>query len=166
MKPAVMLIVMLLFAAGLPGGTALSSDGNELQGWGPDDPYNRHFDNAAIEKTRGWVVGFKFERPLPGMSPATIMMVDDGTGLIEVHICPAWFARPEDVGVRVGDRVKIKGCRAVVGGKRVFMAAKIKKDGFHEFKVRLTKNGKPFWTFSLEEVVREFSDTTAGGTGR
>jgi hypothetical protein len=161
-----MLIVLLMFAASLPGNAAPSSDSNDLAGWGPDDPYNRLFDHSAVEKIKGRVVGFKFERPLPDMSPATIMMINDGSGSIEVHICPTWFARPEDIGVRVGDRVKIRGCRVEIGGKSVIMAAKIKKRGFHEFKVRLTKNGKPFWTFSLEEVVREFSSAAAEGIER
>ena len=35
------------------------------------------------------------------------------------------------------------------------MASKIKKGNYFEFKVRLTKNGKPFWTMTPEELSRE-----------
>jgi hypothetical protein len=35
------------------------------------------------------------------------------------------------------------------------MASKVKKDEMFEFKVRLTKNGKPFWTMTAEELASE-----------
>jgi hypothetical protein len=101
------------------------------------------------------VVGFKAEPPMPGMSPGTIMVVKTGTQLIDVHICPTWFAKPGDIGVKKGDRVKIKGCRTEIDQKEVFMAAKVKKGNYFEFKVRLTKNGKPFWTLTPEELAGE-----------
>jgi hypothetical protein len=85
------------------------------------------------------------------------MIVRSGKRLIDVHICPTWFVNPVDVGIKKGDRVKIKGCRAEISGKQVFMASKIKKENHFEFKVRLTKNGKPFWALTPEEVVKESS---------
>lgn len=45
--------------------------------------------------------------------------------------------------------------RAKIDGKDVFMASKVKKGNFFEFKVRLTATGKPFWTLTPEELVRE-----------
>ena len=44
---------------------------------------------------------------------------------------------------------------AEIDGKDVFMASKIKKGDFFDLKVRLTKNGKPFWTMDPEELARE-----------
>jgi hypothetical protein len=84
-----------------------------------------------------------------------MMVVKDGRRLINVHICPTRFAKPGDVGVKKGDRVKIKGCRAEVAGKEVFMVSKVKKYNYIEFKVRLTKSGKPFWTMTPEELIDE-----------
>jgi hypothetical protein len=34
------------------------------------------------------------------------------------------------------------------------MASKVKKGDSYEFKVRLTKDGTPFWTMSPEELAR------------
>ncbi len=59
--------------------------------------------------------------------------------------------------MKKGDRLKIKGCRAVIDQKEVFMAAKVKKGNYFEFKVRLTKSGQPFWTMTREELIRERS---------
>jgi hypothetical protein len=90
------------------------------------------------------------------------MIVKDGDDLIDVHICPTWFAKPEEVGVKKGDRVKMKGVWAEVDGKDVFMVSKIKKgeSDVFEFKVRLTKNGKPFWTMTKEELALERASNT------
>ena len=149
------MLLALVFAAGLLYGTVCAADEHGMQGWGINDPYNKHYDLTKYEKFRAWVVGFKTEPPMPGMSPGTIMVVKTGTQLIDVHICPTWFAKPVDIGVKKGDRVKIKGCRAEIDQREVFMAAKVKKGNYFEFKVRLTKSGQPFWTMTPEELVRE-----------
>jgi len=127
----------------------------DMQGWGESDPYNKYYNVREFEQFRAWVLGFKEEPPMSGMSPATILLVRDGSEEIDVHLCPTWFAKPQDVGVKKGDRVKVKGVWAEINGKDVFMASKVKKDEMFEFKVRLTKNGKPFWTMTEEELARE-----------
>jgi hypothetical protein len=147
------LIVLVFTLAGVSGLQA--SEQTDLQGWGENDPYNQHYNVKEFEKFRAWVVGYKEESPLPEMSPATILIVRDGSAEIDVHLCPTWFAKPQDVGVKKGDRVTIRGVWAEINGKDVFMASKVKKDEMFEFKVRLTKNGKPFWTMTAEELASE-----------
>jgi hypothetical protein len=148
-------MIILILAANLMTGSVCAAEEKNMKGWEVNSPYNKHYDVKEFEKFRAWVVGFKEEPPMPGMSPATIMIVKDGDELVDVHICPTWFAKPEDVGVKKGDRVKIKGAWAEIDGKDVFMASKIKKGDFFEFKVRLTKNGKPFWTMTKDELAME-----------
>jgi hypothetical protein len=156
------IVAMVIFAAGFIANSASAVDEKQMKGWEQDSPYNRLYDVKEYEKFRAWVVGFKEEPPMPGMSPATIMIVKDGDDLIDVHICPTWFAKPEEVGVKKGDRVKMKGVWAEVDGKDVFMVSKIKKgeSDVFEFKVRLTKNGKPFWTMTKEELALERASNT------
>jgi len=150
-----LILLSILLAFGMINGTLGATEEFDMQGWGLDDPYNQHYDVGKFEKFRAWVVGFKAEPPMPEMSPGTIMIVRDAGRLIDVHICPAWFAKPEELGIKKGDRVKIKGCRAKVAGKDVFMASKVEKENYFEFKVRLTKNGKPFWAMTPEELISE-----------
>jgi hypothetical protein len=137
-------LIALILAAGMIKGSRCAAAEYDMQGWGINDVYNKYYNVTKNEKIRAWVVGFKTEPPLPGMSPGTIMVVRRGGRLIDVHICPTWFIKPDDVGVKKGDRVKIKGCRAEIAGKEVFMASKLKKENYFEFKVRLTGSGKPF----------------------
>jgi hypothetical protein len=150
-----LLIALIILVPGMIKGIRCAAEEFNMQGWGINDVYNKYYDLTKFEKIRAWVVGFKTEPPLPGMSPGTIMIVRHGRRLIDVHICPTWFAKPADVGVKKGDRVKIKGSRAEIGGKEVFMASKLKKENYFEFKVRLTSSGKPFWTMTPEELVSE-----------
>lgn len=152
-----LVLAALLLVAVMINGSIGAAGEFDMQGWGLNDPYNQHYDIGKFEKFRAWVVGFKTEAPMPGMSLGTIMVVKDGRRMIDVHICPTWFTKPEDIGIKNGDRVKIKGCRAEVAGKDVFMASKIEKANYYEFKVRLTKDGNPFWTMTPEELVREGS---------
>ena len=154
-------VAMVVFAAGFIANSVGAVDDKLMKGWEEGSPYNQLYNVKEFEYFRAWVVGFKEEPPMPGMSPATIMVVKDGDDLIDVHICPNWFAKPEEVGVRKGDRVKIKGVWAEVDGKDVFMASKVKKgdSDVFEFKVRLTKNGKPFWTMTKEELAHERAQT-------
>jgi hypothetical protein len=75
--------------------------------------------------------------------------------VIEAHVCPEWFCSIKDIGLKKGDRVKIRGCWAEINGKDIFMVSKIKKGDYFQYKVRLTKNGKPFWSMSPEELAYE-----------
>jgi hypothetical protein len=99
---------MVIFAAGLIANSAGAVDDKLMKGWEEGSPYNQLYNVKEFEYFRAWVVGFKEEPPMPGMSPATIMIVKDGDDLVDVHICPTWFAKPEEIGVKKGDRVKGK----------------------------------------------------------
>ena len=108
-------LLIFFFATGLIlSSVSAAEEKKDMKGWEVDSPYNQNYDVKEYEKFRGWVVGFKEEAPMKGMSDATIMIVKDGEDIIDVHLCPTWFAKPEDVGVKKGDRVKIKGVWAEI----------------------------------------------------
>jgi len=152
--------LMLGFTAAVVLGASLvqAEEKKDMQGWGIDDPYNKHYNIKEYERIRAWVVRVKEVIPMPGMSPATAMEVREGDEIIEVHICPTWYKKPEDIRVKKGDRIKIRGVWAYINGKDVFMASKIKKDpDFDIVKVRLTKDGTPFWTMTPEQLAKELA---------
>lgn len=127
----------------------------EKQGWGNDDEYNKLYSVRELDKLRGNVVKFKKVSPLPGMSKATVMVLDDDGDKVDVQLCPVWFATAKDTGIKRGDRVKVKGSWAEIDGVDVFMASKVKKGEYYEFKVRLTKDGTPFWNMPPEQLAHE-----------
>ena len=128
----------------------------DMQGWGIDDPYNKLYDIREFEKIRAWVVRVKEVVPMPGMSPATALDVREGSDVYEVHICPTWYRKPSEIRLKKNARIKLRGVWAEINGKDVFMASKIKKDpDFEIIKVRLTKDGTPFWTMTPEQLAAE-----------
>lgn len=155
-----MIGLILSFTAAVVLGISIAQaeEKKDMQGWGIDDPYNKYYNVKEYEKLRAWVVRVKEVIPMPGMSPATAIEVREGDEIIEVHICPTWYKEPKDIRVKKGERIKIKGVWAYINGKDVFMASKIKRDPDLEIiKVRLTKDGTPFWTMSPEQLAKELA---------
>ena len=146
---AVMLAVLIGF------NSAGAADAKDLIGWGLDDPYHKLYKFKESEKFKATVVKVLEVVPIPGMSPGAALEVREGSETILVHLCPVGYAKPSEIGIKPGDKVTIRGCWAEVGGKDVFMAAKVKKGDTFEFKVRLSKDGTPFWTMTPEQLAKE-----------
>ena len=133
-----------------------AEDNPDMKGWEADSPYNQLYDVREYEKIRAWVVRIKEVVPMPGMSPATAIDVREGDEVFEVQLCPTWYRKPSDIRLKKGDRIKIKGAWAEVNGKEVFLASKVKQDPDTTIiKVRLTKDGTPFWIMPPEQLAME-----------
>ena len=143
----------------LSAGIGMAADKKDMGGWEIGSPYNRHYDVSEIEKFRAWVVKVTEVTPIPGMSPGVALHVREGNSpgaeITVVHVCPTWFIKPSSIGLKPGDRVKIRGVWAEINGEDVFMASKIKKGDYFSLKVRLTKDGRPFWTMDPKELAAE-----------
>lgn len=145
--------VFMLAAAGFAAET------KSMGGWESDSPYNRLYNPSEMDRIKGTVDKVVEVVPMPGMSPGVALIVQESKSeSIVVHLCPAWYIDVNSTGLKKGDPVKIRGAWAEIGGEYVFMASKIKKGDYFELKVRLTKDGKPFWTMSPEEQAREKAD--------
>jgi hypothetical protein len=151
-----MVMMLLIFTIGTSW--AQAEEQRDMQGWGIDDPYNKLYDIREYEKIRAWVVRIKEVVPMPGMSPATALDVREGSDEFEVQICPTWYRKPSEIRLQKNARIKLKGVWAEINGKDVFMVSKIKKDpDIDIIKVRLTKDGTPFWTMTPEQLAKEMS---------
>lgn len=151
------MLVFLFLVSGISWVQA--GEKRDMQGWGIDDPYNQLYDVREYEKIRAWVVRVKEVVPMPGMSPATALDVREGAYIYEVHLCPTWYRKPSEIRLKKNDRIKIKGAWAEINGKDIFMASKVKKDPDTEIiKVRLTKDGTPFWTMTSQQLAKEMDD--------
>ena len=134
---------------------ASPSFSKDMQGWEESGAYNKLYKASELDKIKCKVKKVTEVVPMKGMSPAVALIADDGDGEeFMVHVGPKWFLG-DSIGIKRGDKVKIRGSWATIDGEDIFMASKIKKGDFYELKVRLTKNGKSFWTMSPEELARE-----------
>lgn len=136
---------------------AVAQDPKEMGGWELGSVYNRLYNVAELDRIRVTVVKIVEVTPMKGMSPAVALIARerDSDEDIVVHVCPAWFMKVSEVGLKKGDSVKIRGCWVEIDGKDVFLGAKIKKGDYFSLKVRLTKDGTPFWTMGPEQLAKE-----------
>lgn len=146
------IFVGVLFFSLAFSGVTIAKD---MGGWEENGAYNKLYKAAELDRIKCTVMKITEVEPMPGMSPAVALIVDDGDGEeIMVHVGPKWFIG-DNIGIRRGDELKIRGSWAEIDGEDIFMASKIKKGDFFSLKVRLTKNGKPFWTMTPEELAKE-----------
>ncbi|MBU1564908.1 MAG: hypothetical protein KJ630_04685 [Proteobacteria bacterium] len=124
-------------------------------GWEKGSLYNGYYNFKERDSLKGKVLQFKEVTPLPGMDPGTAFILEEGDEKIIVHLCPVAYKSPSETGIRKGIKTKVSGCWAVIDGQDVFMAAKIKQGDNFILKVRLTKDGTPFWDLSPEELAKE-----------
>ena len=150
LSTAIIVALSVLFVSG-------SGFCKDMQGWEEGGAYNKLYKASELDKIKCKIKKVTEVVPIKGMSPAIALIAEDGDGEeFMVHVGPKWFLG-NAVGIKRGDKVKIRGSWAEIDGEDVFMASKIKNGDFFELKVRLTKNGKPFWTMTPEELAHEQS---------
>jgi hypothetical protein len=155
-KRILFLATLVLISVTFGFSYAQAEEKRDMQGWEIDSPYNKLYDVREFEKIRAWVIRVKEVVPMPGMSPATALDVREGSDVFEVQLCPTWYRKPSEIRLKKNARIKLKGVWAEINGKDIFMASKIKKDPDIEIlKVRLTKDGTPFWTMTSEQLAME-----------
>jgi hypothetical protein len=150
-------VAVILALCTLSSGVVRGGEKSGIEGWETNSAYNKHYNLDEWDSFKGNLVGFQKITPLPGMSPGIALLVRDRDSdeVVTVHLGPSSFVNPNAISLRKGDKVTVKGVWAEFSGQEVFMASKVKKGDYYEYKVRLTKDGTPFWTMSAEELARE-----------
>ena len=135
-----------------------AGDSKDMGGWGINDPYNKLYNAADVERIKVVVTEVKEVIAIPGMSPGVALVVKEGGegDEILVHLCPVWYKKASQIGIRKGEKIDLRGYFTEINGEEVIMAAKIKRKG-KSFKVRLTSDGTPFWTMSPAALQKELS---------
>ena len=151
-----MFFILVLLVCILGVRISFAEEKRDMGGWEEGSAYNQLYDPKEMEKFKAIAMGFEKIVPLPGMSPGVALLVRESEDeIIIVHLGPEWYVDPNSIQIKKGDKIKVRGVWAEVNGEDVFIASKVKKGDYYEYKVRLTKNGKPFWTMSSEELARE-----------
>jgi hypothetical protein len=154
----VTLVILSLVGAQILAATASAAAGEQrnFPGWEKGGVYDKHYNVSEFDQFKGTVEDIVEVTPLPGMAPGVGLSVrDEGKELVKVHLGPKDFVDFKSTGLKKGDKVKVKGVWAEIGGQDVFMASKVKKGENVEVKFRRTKDGTPFWTLTPEELAKE-----------
>ena len=150
------ILMVGLCLLGLESGFA--GENRTMSGWELNSPYNKLYKTSEMDSFKGTVVDIKEVVPLPGMSPGLALEVSESKKeTITVHLCPTSFENKKSIRIKKGDKVKITGVWAEINKKDVFMGSKVTK-GDYSLKVRLTKDGTPFWTMTPSQLAKERQD--------
>ena len=137
-------------------GSTFAEAPENMGGWELGSAYNQYYNSSEMDRLRCTVKKVTTVVPIKGMAPGVALLVEESKGdTTVVHVCPEWYLGSKDIGLKKGDKLKIRGSWAEINGEFIFMASKIKKGDYFELKVRLTSSGKPFWTMSPEELAKE-----------
>jgi hypothetical protein len=138
--------------------SGFAGENRSMSGWELNSPYNKLYKASEMDSFKGTVVDIKEVVPLPGMSLGLALEVSESKGeTITVHLCPTSFENKKSIRIKKGDRVKVTGVWAEINKKDVFMGSKITK-GDYSLKVRLTKDGTPFWIMTPSQLAKERQD--------
>ena len=150
-----LLTSVLLFGSHLST-TLYAAEKQDMAGWENGSEYNRLYRVDKYVKLKGTMVEIIDIVPMEGMAPGVgmIILLQNGER-VTVHFAPRWFAKFLNYSFHNGDKVKVKGCWAEIGGKKVFLASKVRNGEYFEVKFRKTKDGTPYWTLKPEEMIQE-----------
>jgi hypothetical protein len=63
---------------------------------------------------------------------------------MSVHLGPAWYIENQDMSVKTGDKVEVKGSKVEIGGKPVIIGAEVKKG--EDTLILRDESGVPLWS--------------------
>lgn len=112
-------------------------------GWCGEGGYGRMYDASKVETVSGEVTAVEQVTPMKSMGQGIGLRLKTGTGTLLAHLGPQWYIERQDVRIAAGDKVEVKGVKAVRMGQDVFIAAEVKR-GEDVLKLR-DENGVPAW---------------------
>lgn len=137
----------------------LAEEKSDIKGWEFGSPYNKLYDPSEWDKLKGVALGFKKVTPMPGMSPGVALIIRDREEeIVTCHLGPKTYIESFNIGIRKGEKVTVKGVWVEIDNEDIFIASKVKKGDYYEFKVRRTRDGKPYWAMTPEELAAQKAD--------
>ncbi len=113
-------------------------------GWGPGSICNRLFDLKTIGTFTGQVVIVDKIKPMRGMSDGVHLVLKTSSGLISVHMGPAWYLEEQEMKIEAKDRIQVKCSKVTFQGTSAIIAQEIKR-GEDTLTLR-DANGFPRWS--------------------
>jgi hypothetical protein len=112
-------------------------------GWGMGGGYQRMYNPATMETVSGTIESIDRTVPMEGMSRGVHLTLKAEKGPVAVHLGPEWYVERQDIELKKGDSVEVKGSRVTFAGNPAIIAAEVKK-GNNVLKLR-DDNGVPAW---------------------
>lgn len=112
-------------------------------GWGEENRFSRMYDPGSVEVLKGEVVSIDKVSPKKDMSPGIHISLKTDSGVLPVHLGPAWYLENQDVKIAAGDKIEVIGSRVAIDGDTAIIAASVTK-GDQKLTLR-DDRGFPAW---------------------
>ncbi len=92
-------------------------------------------DRFSINETVvGEVVAIDTVTSMHRMSTGVHLQLKTDTGVREVRLAPTWYLDNQDLQIKVGDRIEVKGFKVMTGSESALIAAEVSKGDryYHE----------------------------------
>ena len=96
-------------------------------GWGREGSYQRLYDPDSVETLTGKVHKIEHFAPMGGMGQGVHLQLKSDDKILPIHLGPRWFLDNQDIEIKEGDRIKVKGSRITYKDKPAIIAAEIEK---------------------------------------
>lgn len=148
---AVLFFICLLSIQQLYGQRGMQWRGTA--GWGPGAPYARLYNPKTVEIISGEVVNLETLTPMQGMGYGVHILLRADKETISVHLGPVWYIENQDVGLKPGDKIQVRGSRIIFQGKPAIIAAEVTK-GDESLRLR-DELGFPFWAGWRRGIIQK-----------
>lgn len=112
-------------------------------GWSTDGSYGRLFDVKTMTTVSGEIVSLTQFTPMRGMTAGVHAKVKTAGETIDVHLGPAWYLESQDLDLKVGDKVEVKGSKVTYDKKPAIIAVTITRGD--DVLVLRDSDGFPRW---------------------
>jgi hypothetical protein len=112
-------------------------------GWGPHGKWGRHWDPGTVVTLTGSVTSITKITPYSGMSHGVHVELRTEEETISIHLGPAWYLENQDLTLKKGDKISVRGSRITYSGKPAVIAAEVHR-GSDTLQLR-DESGYPLW---------------------
>jgi len=102
------------------------------------------YDTGTVHTVSGTVASVEALAGRRHNSAGMHAVLKTDTGLVDVHLGPAWYLDKQSVKVAAGDKITVTGSSITIRGKVGLLAAQVRK-GENILRLR-DSNGLPLWS--------------------
>ncbi len=117
--------------------------GMMMGGWHYGGPYGRQYFSGKDVTLEGTVADIGPFTPAQGMTRGSKIILKTGSSLTTVHLGPIWYVQEQDLKLKKGDVIKVRGRQIGEGQNAIVFAAEITR-GETKWTLRDT-DGIPNW---------------------
>lgn len=117
--------------------------GGMMGGWHYSSPYGQMYFSGIDVTLEGTVVEMSTFTPRPQMMRGSQLILKTSAGQKTLHLGPEWYVREQELKLKKGDHIVVRGKQVGEGEKSFIIASELKKD--QQTWTLRDKDGLPYW---------------------